>query len=114
MRTSFLLFALIFQFCSLNPEGKDELKKIKLTSYSGWWVYGEGNHIFKDEETLEEWDLFFLNEDVEDVTKLFLDIAEMEYLPIECIMHGRVTEKSAKKFLEVADFEILYVQGCDD
>ena len=30
-------------------------------SYIGWWVYGEGQHIFKDEATLEEFDLVFLN-----------------------------------------------------
>ena len=35
--------------------------------YIGWWVYGEGQHIFKDEQTLGEWELTFPNENMEEI-----------------------------------------------
>ena len=86
--------------------------------YVGWWIYGGGQHIFKDEHSLEEWDLFFLNENKEEIGELYLSITEMEYFPMECKMIGR------KKFIDIAEspetrlfveeFEILYIQGCGE
>ena len=50
------------------------MENTKQKDYLGWWIYGEGNHIFKDELTLEEWDLEFLNEDIEEINKLYLKL----------------------------------------
>jgi len=85
-------------------------------SYNGWWVYGEGQHIFKDEESLEEWDLEFLNENMEELEELYLAICEMEYFPMECKMIGHFKKELVKnqKILVVNNFEILYVQGCGE
>ena len=79
-------------------------------TYTGWWVYGEGQHIFKDETTLEEWNLEFPNENIEDLVVLYLAVCEMEYFPMECIMQGHLQNDT----LEVADFEITYIQGCGE
>lgn len=86
--------------------------------YVGWWIYGGGQHIFKDEHSLEEWDLIFLNENKEEIGKLYLSITEMEYFPMECKMIGRkkfidIAESQETQFL-VEDFEILYIQGCGE
>ena len=48
----------------LNSDSKKNEFKIlienkKETTHLGWWIYGEGYHMFKDELTLEEWDLEF-------------------------------------------------------
>ena len=43
-------------------------------SYSGWWIYGEGEHFFKDESSLKEWSLEFLNEDEQQLIELYLAI----------------------------------------
>ena len=51
-------------------------------------MYGEGYHIFKDEESLEEWNLEFINENMEELVELYLSITEMEYFPMECKMIG--------------------------
>ena len=85
-------------------------------AYTGWWVYGEDQHIFKDEESLEEWDLKFLNEDMEELVELYLAVCEMEYFPMECKMIGHFKKEIVKnkKILVVNNFEILYVQGCGD
>ncbi len=85
-------------------------------AYTGWWVYGEDQHIFKDEESLEEWDLEFPNEDMEELVELYLAICEMEYFPMECKMIGHFKKKLVKnqKILVVNNFEILYVQGCGE
>jgi len=86
-------------------------KKEKLTdSNSGWWIYGENQHLFKDENTLSEWALKFSNEDLEELSELYLAVAEMEYFPMECIMEGILV----KDTLLVVDFEITYVQGCGE
>ena len=79
-------------------------------SYTGWWVYGEGQHIFKEETTLQEWVLHFPNENIEELENLYLEITEMEYLPMECIMFGTVNTDT----LLVDNFEITYIQGCDE
>ncbi|HJM16802.1 MAG TPA: hypothetical protein QF851_05045 [Flavobacteriales bacterium] len=85
-------------------------------AYTGWWVYGEDQHIFKDEESLEEWDLEFPNEDMEELVELYLAICEMEYFPMECKMIGHFKKELVKnqKILVVNNFEILYVQGCGE
>jgi len=85
-------------------------------AYTGWWVYGEDQHIFKDEESLEEWDLKFLNEDMEELVELYLAVCEMEYFPMECKMIGHFKKELVKnqKTLMVNNFEILYVQGCGE
>ena len=85
-------------------------------AYTGWWVYGENQHIFKDEESLEEWDLEFPNEDMEELVELYLAVCEMEYFPMECKMIGHFKKELVKnqKILVVNNFEILYVQGCGD
>ena len=40
---------------------------------SGWWIYGEGLHLYKDEVLLEEKVIYFLNEDS-------LDLIELEFV----------------------------------
>ena len=79
-------------------------------TYTGWWVYGEEQHIFKDEATLEEWNLEFPNENMEELVALYLYVCEMEYFPMECNMIGRLQND----ILEVTDFEITYIQGCGE
>ena len=79
-------------------------------TYVGWWVYGEGQHIFKDEETLEEYDLIFPEENMEELVELYLSVCEMEYFPMECQMTGILRGS----ILSVQEFEILYIQGCGE
>ena len=79
-------------------------------TYVGWWVYGEGQHIFKDEETLEEYDLIFPEENMEELVELYLSVCEMEYFPMECQMTGILIGS----ILSVQEFEILYIQGCGE
>ena len=81
-----------------------------LFSYSGWWIHGESYHVFKDEISLEEWNLKFLSEDLTELEELYLDITEMEYFPMECVMQGYIK----KDTLYVVDFDITYVQGCGE
>jgi len=85
-------------------------------SYNGWWVYGEGQHIFKDEESLEEWNLEFSNENMEELKELYLAICEMEYFPMECEMIGHKRKDILKNetTLIVSEFNILYIQGCGE
>ena len=84
--------------------------------YIGWWVYGEGQHIFKDEQTLEEYDMEFPNENMQELIELYLAVCEMEYFPMECKMTGHLKKELAEKqtTLIVSDFEILYIQGCGE
>jgi len=79
-------------------------------TYVGWWVYGEGQHIFKDEETLEEYDLVFPNENMVELVELYISVCEMEYFPMECQMTGILIGS----ILSVQEFEILYIQGCGE
>jgi len=81
-----------------------------VNEHIGWWVYGEGQHIFKDEETLEEYDLIFPEENMEELVELYLSVCEMEYFPMECAMKGTVNEG----IFYVVSFEILYIQGCGE
>ncbi len=93
---------------STKQEHKPENFCGEVLTYKGWWVYGEGQHIFKDEDTLEEWDLEFLKEDMGELEELYLAVCEMEYFPMECEMKGTVNEG----ILYVVSFDILYIQGC--
>ena len=79
-------------------------------SYLGWWVYGEGQHIFKDELTLDEYDLVFPNENMVELVELYISVCEMEYFPMECQMTGILSGR----ILSVQEFEILYIQGCGE
>ena len=81
-----------------------------VNEHIGWWGYGEGQHIFKDEETLEEYDLVFPEENMEELVELYLSVCEMEYFPMECAMKGAVNEG----IFYVVSFEILYIQGCGE
>lgn len=89
---------------------------ISTKEYIGWWVYGGGQHVFKDEESLEEWDLEFPNENIGELEKLYVSITEMEYFPMECKMIGKKETDALTKEtkLLVSDFEILYIRGCGD
>ena len=113
---SILLAFFIFHSCIATPIYIIEKpkKQVKINTYTGWWIYGQNHHIFKDEATLEEWIISFINEDPDQVKTLFLEIAEMEYFPLECIMHGRIIQKKKDKILEVSNFEITHIQGCDE
>ena len=83
---------------------------VKTNTLTGWWVYGEGQHIFKDEQTLEEYDLIFPNENMVELVELYISVCEMEYFPMECQMTGILIGS----ILSVQEFEILYIQGCGE
>ena len=104
---------LITVFLCITACGFSTKKQVKMEEpkeYVGWWVYGEGQHIFKDETTLEEWELTFPNENMQELVELYLAVCEMEYFPMECMMQGNLQNDT----LIVADFEILYIQGCGE
>ena len=103
----FLLFIIITS-CGINTKKQAEM--VESIQYTGWWVYGEGQHIFKDEESLGEWGLTFPNENMEELVELYLAVCEMEYFPMECIMQGNLQNDT----LQVADFEITYIRGCGE
>ena len=125
-----LLISSIFLLaCSMQMKvniTKDEVNKevgmqvtvenTELKTYKGWWIYGEGQHIFKDEESLDEYNLEFLHEDIEELSALYLAVCEMEYFPMECAMKGHIKKNisSTKNTLLVSEFEILYVEGCEE
>lgn len=128
LRNIFFYF-LIFIFLSCNVqidfinnynESKKEVKKITETTISkdfkGWWIYGDGYHLFKDEITLLEFNLEFPNENMNELKELYLAICEMEYFPMECKMTGKIKEDSLKgqSTLVVSEFEILYIEGCGE
>jgi hypothetical protein len=83
---------------------------VTTNTLNGWWVYGEGQHIFKDEQTLEEYDLVFPNENMVELVELYISVCEMEYFPMECQMTGVLSGN----ILSVQAFEILYIQGCGE
>tara|TARA_Y100001933_G_C18542657_1_gene373887 strand:- start:5 stop:310 length:306 start_codon:yes stop_codon:yes gene_type:complete len=88
----------------------------KINSYQGWWIYGDGEHIFKDEKTLNEYTLIFEKENTDDMTSLYLDICEVEYFPMESSLIGYIkgNVNEGQNILVVSDFEILYVEGCGE
>ena len=88
MRSIKLIFlALFVSSCVFENENNTKI------SLSGWWVYGEGLHSFKDEKSLEEYNLQFLNEDSLELIELYLSIVEMEYFPMET----NITRMGCKK-----------------
>lgn len=90
-------------------------KKVQTKKYVGWWIFGENLHFFKDAESLEEYELFFLNETSEEITKFYLEIAEQEFLPVDIEIDGSLhTNEKNQKILEVSDFYITFIQGCDE
>ena len=101
-----------------NTEKQEEIIAIptrEISSYTnktftGWWVYGEGQHIFKDDATLEEYDIVFPNENMEELVELYLAVCEMEYFPMQCEMKGALNGA----ILTVQEFEILYIEGCGE
>gem|GEM_PF-1731097 len=123
-----LMFIFILSSCTIQMKidvSSDEKEKsgMKIVventeqkEYIGWWVYGEGQHIFKDEQTLEEYDMEFPNENMEELVELYLAVCEMEYFPMECKMTGHLKKELVEKqtTLIVSDFEILYIQGCGE
>ena len=88
----------------------------KINSYKGWWIYGDGEHIFKDEKTLTEYTLIFENENTDDMTSLYLDICEVEYFPMESSLVGYIKDNinESQNILVVSGFEILYIEGCGE
>ncbi len=125
---SFLILLLVFS-CNVQIKvstDKEEspsenvikivVETTKQKGHIGWWVYGEGQHIFKDEESLEEWSLEFPNENLEELEELYLAVCEMEYFPMECEMigHKKKNVLGNQTTLIVSKFNILYVQGCGE
>jgi len=123
-----LMFIFILSSCTIQKKldvSSDEKEKSGMKilventeqkEYIGWWVYGEGQHIFKDEQTLEEYDMEFPNENMEELIELYLAVCEMEHFPMECKMTGHLKKELVEKqtTLIVSDFEILYIQGCGE
>jgi len=97
----------------LVKKTKDNIKE---KIFKGWWIYGEGQHIFKDELTLKEYNLEFLNEDPKDLHYLYLAVCEMEYFPLESNMTGFLRKDIVENqdILVVTDFEIDHVEGCGE
>ena len=93
----------------------NDKKKVQINKYVGWWIFGENMHLFKDSKNLEEYELFFLNETSEEITKFYLELAEQEFLPIDIEIDGSLyTNEKKQKILEVSDFYITFIQGCDE
>ena len=46
----------------IKLSGKKD-QEIEMYTSSGWWIYGEGLHLYKDEVSLEENIIYFLNDD---------------------------------------------------
>lgn len=93
----------------------NDKKKVQIKKYVGWWIFGENMHLFKDSKNLEEYELFFLNETSEEITEFYLEIAEQEFLPIDIEIDGSLYANEKKqKILEVSDFYITFIQGCDE
>ena len=118
--TIFFLFLIGITSCIVPKDIKQPEEIVTLSTkvissnlvktYVGWWVYGEGQHIFKDEQTLEEYDLVFPNENMVELVELYVSVCEMEYYPMECQMTGILSGS----ILSVQEFEILYIQGCGE
>ena len=97
-------------------EVKIIIKNTAEKELTGWWVYGEGQHIFKDEESLEEFDIEFKDEDPKEIVELYLAICEMEYFPLESkiIAHKRKDVLRNQITLIVSKINILHVEGCGE
>ena len=109
-----------FESFNLKQQSETQLKNIaedtSSKNYKGWWIYGEGLHIFKDEESLLEYELEFPNENIKELETLYLAVCEMEYFPMESVLDAtmKIDSINSKKILVVYDFEILYVEGCGE
>ena len=101
-----------------NSESKIQIivENTYSTTYKGWWIYGDEQHIFKDEQTLDEYLLEFPNEDVNELRALYIAVCEMEYFPMESTMTGFLKKNllDNKNILVVSNFEILHIQGCGE
>lgn len=102
-----VFFTVFVMSCGVNKNDSSKNSSINL---SGWWVYGEGYHSFMDEVSLEEYSLDFLNEDSLDLIELYMSVTEMEYFPLEV----EIKFENKKDSLLVHDFNITYIQGCDE
>ena len=100
----------IKQHQEIIPLSDKSISLYKIKSYVGWWVYGEGQHLFKDEQTLDEYDLTFPSENMDNLVELYMSVCEMEYFPMECEMKGILSGN----VLSVQEFDILYIQGCGE
>ena len=119
-KTIFFLFLIGINSCIVPKDIKQSEEIVTLSTkaissdtvktYVGWWVYGEGQNIFKDELTLDEYDLVFPNENMVELVELYISVCEMEYFPMECQMTGILSGS----ILSVQEFEILYIQGCGE
>ena len=113
-----IVFFAIFCSCFSLTEivNTQNVENNKINSYKGWWIYGDGEHIFKDEKTLTEYTLIFENENTDDMTSLYLDICEVEYFPMESSLVGYIKDNvnESQNILVVSDFEILYIEGCGE
>ena len=93
----------------------NDKKKVQTKKYVGWWIFGDNMHFFKDSKNLDEYELFFLSETSEEIAKFYLEIAEQEFLPIDIEIDGSLyTNEKKQKILEVSDFYITFIQGCDE
>ena len=120
LKYKFIIFLIGLISCTIPKNIMQQEKIITLSpkaiisdtvkTYVGWWVYGEGQHIFKDELTLDEYDLVFPNENMVELVELYISVCEMEYFPMECQMSGVLSGST----LSVQEFEILYIQGCGE
>ena len=106
----FKLLMLFFFISACGDSIKEKPKNKEGKQYVGWWVYGDEQHVFKDENTLEEWELTFPNENMKELVDLYLAVCEMEYYPMECMMQGHLQNDT----LIVTNFEILHIQGCEE
>jgi hypothetical protein len=124
LKYKFIIFLIGLISCAIPKNIMQQEKIITLSTkevisdtvktYTGWWVYGEGQHIFKDEQTLDEYDLVFPNENMVELVELYISVCEMEYFPMECEMTGYMIYIDGLPFLQVQEFEILYIQGCGE
>ena len=105
-----ILITVVLCIAACGLSTKEQVKMEEPKEYVGWWVYGEEQHIFKDETTLGEWGLTFPNENIEELVELYVAVCEMEYFPMECIMQGNLQNDT----LQVVDFEITYIKGCGE
>ena len=109
------ILLLCFLFACISNNQTDIVTNQDIEDFHGFWIYGENQHLFQDQTTLKESKLFFINESKQSLDELYLSIAEMEYLPLECVMTGYYDEKIPnEEALVVIDFEILYVEGCEE
>ena len=119
-KTIIFLFLIGITSCIVQKDIKQSEEIVTLSTkaissdtvktYVGWWVYGEGQNIFKDELTLDEYDLVFPNENMVELVELYVSVCEMEYFPMECKMIGILSDS----ILSVQEFKILYIQGCGE